>query len=82
MSNDVGRFRGVLFDLDGTVINSEWKGRTDSFNYEIQKIVNRKLNKAEKQYLLGKPFKILNELVHHILQKQIGASYVKTFGRK
>jgi pyrophosphatase PpaX len=61
MRIDVSRFKGVLFDLDGTLINSEWLG-TASYNYGIQKILNREINEAEKQYLLGKPFKALNDL--------------------
>jgi pyrophosphatase PpaX len=62
MKFEISRFKGVLFDLDGTLINSEWLG-TESYNYGVQKILNRDLNDAEKQYLLGKPFKALNELI-------------------
>ncbi|MFC4323206.1 HAD family hydrolase [Litchfieldia salsa] len=36
--------------------------RDGSYNYGIKKILNRELKEDEKQYLLGKPFKALNEL--------------------
>lgn len=54
-------YTGVLFDLDGTLINSEGLG-TEAYNYGIRKILNRDLDEHEKQYLLGKPFKALKEL--------------------
>ncbi|WP_190238676.1 HAD family hydrolase [Salipaludibacillus neizhouensis] len=62
---DVNRFKAVLFDLDGTLINSEWLG-TESYNYGIQKILNREINEVEKQYLLGKPFKALSDLFPYL----------------
>ncbi|KRE34915.1 HAD family hydrolase [Paenibacillus sp. Soil522] len=53
------RYIGVLFDLDGTLINSEGLG-SEAYNYGVQKVLNRELNESEKQYLLGKPFKALD----------------------
>ncbi|WP_088103169.1 HAD family hydrolase [Halalkalibacter urbisdiaboli] len=61
MKFEISQVKGVLFDLDGTLINSEWLG-TESYNYGIQKILNKELTKSEKQYLLGKPFNALNDL--------------------
>ncbi|MNW41249.1 Pyrophosphatase PpaX [compost metagenome] len=55
----MSRFKGVFFDLDGTLINSEGLG-TEAYNYGIKKVLTRELNETEKQFLLGKPFKALD----------------------
>ncbi|MBD0382882.1 HAD family hydrolase [Paenibacillus sedimenti] len=57
----MSRFTGVLFDLDGTLINSEGLG-TEAYNYGVQKVLSRELNETDKQYLLGKPFKALDDI--------------------
>jgi pyrophosphatase PpaX len=55
-SSELSRFKGVFFDLDGTLINSEWLG-AEAYIYGVQKVLNREISETEKQYLLGKPFK-------------------------
>ncbi|MNI36918.1 Pyrophosphatase PpaX [compost metagenome] len=55
----MSRFKGIFFDLDGTLINSEGLG-TEAYNYGIQKVLNREMNETEKQFLLGKPFNALD----------------------
>jgi pyrophosphatase PpaX len=59
--SEMGSYTGVLFDLDGTLIDSEGLG-TEAYNFGFKKVLNRDLDDHEKQYLLGKPFKALNEL--------------------
>jgi len=55
----MSRFKGIFFDLDGTLIDSEGLG-TEAYNYGIQKVLNREMNETEKQFLLGKPFNALD----------------------
>ncbi|WP_245805775.1 HAD family hydrolase [Bacillus alkalicellulosilyticus] len=69
MKNEISRCKGVLFDLDGTLINSEWLG-TESYNYGVQKILNRELTESEKQFLVGKPFNALHVLFPSLTERE------------
>ncbi|GAE32889.1 HAD family hydrolase [Halalkalibacter hemicellulosilyticus] len=73
------QIKGVLFDLDGTLINSEWLG-TESYNYGIQKILNKELTKSDKQYLLGKPFNALNDLFPFLTVTETEKIIAETLG--
>lgn len=49
--------QGILFDLDGTLLNSEWLA-AEAYNYGVRQVLKRDLFETEKQDLVGKPISI------------------------
>ena len=47
----------VLFDLDGTLINSEWLAKK-AYSYGIQQILQRDLTSVEVQQITGRPISV------------------------
>lgn len=46
--------QGILFDLDGTIFNSEWLA-LDAYSKGFQQAMNRELSETEKRTIIGKP---------------------------
>ena len=51
----------ILFDLDGTILDSESLSRA-SYDVGIQAVLRRPLRPEEAEYLVGKPFRALQDL--------------------
>ncbi|GCE14968.1 HAD family hydrolase [Tengunoibacter tsumagoiensis] len=49
--------KAILFDLDGTLINSEWLAK-ESYNYGVRQVVQRDLSPLEIQHIAGKPISV------------------------
>ncbi|MFH0346677.1 HAD family hydrolase [Bacillus vallismortis] len=47
----------ILFDLDGTLVDSEWLAK-EAYSYGIEKILERRLTNEEREYLVGKPISL------------------------
>lgn len=55
------RITSVIFDLDGTLLDSEWLG-SEAYNSGICSVIGRELSASEKEFLLGKPFQAISVL--------------------
>ncbi|WP_396121616.1 HAD hydrolase-like protein, partial [Bacillus cereus] len=42
----------ILFDLDGTLVNSEWLAK-EAYNHGIETVLKRKLTNEERESLVG-----------------------------
>ncbi|MEC3796624.1 phosphoglycolate phosphatase [Bacillus velezensis] len=47
----------ILFDLDGTLVNSEWLAK-EAYNHGIETVLKRKLTNEERESLVGKPIAV------------------------
>ncbi len=74
----------ILFDLDGTLLDSEWLS-SESYDAGIYSVIGRKLQNNEKQFLMGKPFNALTDLFpNHDINKIIDntLTYYKAHNHK
>ena len=51
----------ILFDLDGTLVNSEWLAK-EAYNYGIETVLKRKLTNEERESLVGKPIAVFEKI--------------------